>query len=176
MTTLEISQLLGDYGEFLGAIAIVVTLIYLAVQVRHSKELLERNEKLSLSQVYADRCAQRMVLSDAVIFNQSVAEAQVKFDAGGVETLDPTEKEQLAELYFSRQMYFDNLLCQQELGLLTFDDGMAGALARTIAASQRLERPYLTPRVQAWYKRNKDDSRLERILASNALPAMEHKP
>ncbi len=36
MSTLEISQLLGNYGEFVGAIAIVVTLIYLAVQIRQN--------------------------------------------------------------------------------------------------------------------------------------------
>jgi len=36
MSTLEFSQLLGNYGEFIGAIAIVVTLIYLAVQLRQN--------------------------------------------------------------------------------------------------------------------------------------------
>ena len=36
MSTLEISQLLGNYGEFVGAIAIVVTLIYLAVQLKQN--------------------------------------------------------------------------------------------------------------------------------------------
>ena len=34
MSTLEISQLLGNYGEFIGAIAVVSTLIYLSIQVR----------------------------------------------------------------------------------------------------------------------------------------------
>ena len=36
MSTLEFSQLLGNYGEFVGAIAIVVTLIYLAVQLKQN--------------------------------------------------------------------------------------------------------------------------------------------
>lgn len=39
MTIIE----LGALGEFLGAIAVVLTLIYLSVQVRHSRELLEAN-------------------------------------------------------------------------------------------------------------------------------------
>ena len=30
MSSLEISQLLGNYGEFIGAIAAVVTLVYLS--------------------------------------------------------------------------------------------------------------------------------------------------
>ncbi len=34
MTLLEISQVLGNLGEFVGAIAVVATLLYLAIQVR----------------------------------------------------------------------------------------------------------------------------------------------
>jgi hypothetical protein len=39
------AQLLGNYGEFVGAIAVVVTLVYLAVQVRHSRAATEANTK-----------------------------------------------------------------------------------------------------------------------------------
>ena len=38
-------------GELISAFAVLATLIYLAVQVRHSKELLERSEKIALSDV-----------------------------------------------------------------------------------------------------------------------------
>jgi hypothetical protein len=37
--------LLGNLGEFVGAIAVVVTLVYLAVQVRHSRAATEANTK-----------------------------------------------------------------------------------------------------------------------------------
>jgi hypothetical protein len=37
MSLLEITQLLGSVGEFVGAIAVVVTLGYLAVQIRHAR-------------------------------------------------------------------------------------------------------------------------------------------
>ena len=36
---------MGKFGEFLGAIAVVGTLVYLAVQVRQSKESLDTNTK-----------------------------------------------------------------------------------------------------------------------------------
>jgi hypothetical protein len=39
------AQLLGNFGEFFGAIAVVVTLGYLAVQVRHGREATEANTK-----------------------------------------------------------------------------------------------------------------------------------
>ena len=37
MSTLEFSQLLGNYGEFVGSIAVLVTLIILVVQVRTAR-------------------------------------------------------------------------------------------------------------------------------------------
>ena len=41
----EFAQLLGNYGEFIGAIAVVFTLGYLAVQVKHSRQSLDANTK-----------------------------------------------------------------------------------------------------------------------------------
>lgn len=40
------AQLLGNYGEFVGAIGVIATLIYLAVQVRQSSALLEHNNAM----------------------------------------------------------------------------------------------------------------------------------
>ncbi len=45
MSTLEFSQLLGNYGEFVGAIAIVVTLIYLAMQLRQNTRAIQSSER-----------------------------------------------------------------------------------------------------------------------------------
>lgn len=45
MDHLTFDQLLGSYREFVGAIASVVTLGYLAVQVRHSREATEANTR-----------------------------------------------------------------------------------------------------------------------------------
>ena len=36
MTLMETAQLLGNFGEFVGAIAVVVTLIYLTTQIRQN--------------------------------------------------------------------------------------------------------------------------------------------
>ena len=36
MTLMDTAQLLGNFGEFFGAIAVLVTLAYLTVQIRHS--------------------------------------------------------------------------------------------------------------------------------------------
>jgi hypothetical protein len=42
---METAQLLGNFGEFAGALAVVGTLVYLAVQVRQSKEALNANTR-----------------------------------------------------------------------------------------------------------------------------------
>ncbi len=45
MTLMESAQLLGNFGEFAGAIAVVGTLIYLAIQIRQSKKATEANTR-----------------------------------------------------------------------------------------------------------------------------------
>ena len=51
------AQMLGNYGEFVGAIAVVVTLVYLASQVRHNTRSLNEGRKLALAQTYQARAA-----------------------------------------------------------------------------------------------------------------------
>jgi hypothetical protein len=62
MDHLTFAQLLGNYGEFIGSIAVLITLVYLTVQVRQSKDLLEENRKLALSQVYQGRADVRTAI------------------------------------------------------------------------------------------------------------------
>ena len=47
MQLTEISQILGNFGEFVGAIAVVATLIYLSIQVRHSKQSIDQSNQLA---------------------------------------------------------------------------------------------------------------------------------
>ena len=51
---METIQMLGSLGEFVGAIAVVATLIYLTIQVRHSREAMEENSRLAQSAVLAN--------------------------------------------------------------------------------------------------------------------------
>lgn len=52
MDLMSTAQLLANFGEFVGAIAVVATLFYLAVQVRHSKEATEANTRSLQLQSY----------------------------------------------------------------------------------------------------------------------------
>lgn len=42
---------LGALGEFLGSIGVIITLVYLAIQVRHSKEAMDANTKSIKAQI-----------------------------------------------------------------------------------------------------------------------------
>jgi hypothetical protein len=63
---LEITQILGNIGEFVGALGVVATLIYLAVQVRHSAVLLESNNAAMAENTKLVRAAAIDRYSDAV--------------------------------------------------------------------------------------------------------------
>ena len=66
------AQLLGNYGEFVGAIAVVVTLAYLAVQIRQSNKLESAESIRTTTQNYASTILQ----IDTPIFRK----AMVDFD------------------------------------------------------------------------------------------------
>ena len=73
MSTLEISQLLGNYGEFVGSIAIVVTLIFLAVQVRHSWKAMDENSRLVRAAVFETTFAHFSLFRRHIIDSADVA-------------------------------------------------------------------------------------------------------
>lgn len=67
MDLMSTAQLLGNFGEFVGAIAVVGSLIYLAIQVKHAKSATERNSEIILAQNYQSRseAAQKAFISAA---------------------------------------------------------------------------------------------------------------
>ena len=50
MSLMETAQLLGNFGEFFGALVVVASVIYLAVQVKHSSQ----STKISAAQSFAE--------------------------------------------------------------------------------------------------------------------------
>jgi hypothetical protein len=59
-----IAQMLGNYGEFVGAIAVVVTLAYVAVQVRQSKQATIENTKAVRSSIFESLNQTELAFSD----------------------------------------------------------------------------------------------------------------
>jgi hypothetical protein len=136
MTIIE----LGALGELLGAIAVVLTLIYLSVQVRHSRELLEANRVAIEEGARFARVAAMDRHNDAVsrwrgrlIENEEVALIWHKAMEGG--DLDDVGQLRLQNLFVDWvNTYRSNFRHATMIG----DDGLARQAILTV--SEALER------------------------------------
>ena len=72
------AQLLGNYGEFVGAIAVVVTLIYLTAQIRQNNELLRSQSRQTL--VANDVTSLTANLEHTDVFAKLVSEEELSAD------------------------------------------------------------------------------------------------
>jgi len=115
---------LGALGEFLGAIGVIATLIYLAMQIRQNTRAMEESRRLALAQTYQMRAdaLQDMVVSAA---NSEVGAIIVKLtDAGyphNVEVLDQLTPEELGRFrlwQIAQQTHWDNMHFQYQQGFL----------------------------------------------------------
>jgi len=126
MDIVQVTEVMGNVGEFVGAFAVLATLLYLALQVKYGREQLERNEKIMLSQVYQSRAVLRLtVLNQQVHLSDTLAKSR-----GGERILLPGEKlpafdeldasEQVRVFGYYQQMAqtLDNSVYQHSLGLL----------------------------------------------------------
>ena len=103
---------LGAIAEFLGAIGVIVTLFYLASQLRRNSRALEA----ATNQAVADATQERLL---APAQNPELAAAYAKSRTG--EELSPTEETQLA--FFSRATFrgIQNAFFQHRQGLISDD-------------------------------------------------------
>ena len=119
------AQLLGNYGEFIGAIAVVATLFYLAIQVRHGKEATEANtrsveesRRVALVDSYVrrleamDRAQIQLALSD------QLSDIVRRTDTDGVDSLTETERLRLFRWEQARQCRIESQFYQWQHGLL----------------------------------------------------------
>ena len=132
-------EAIGAVGELLGSLAVLLTLIYLALQVRHSKELLEENRKIALSRVYWDRTQSRLQFGWETAAPGEIVEILLKLrDEDGkarpiderFSVLTPAEKAKLAANRQNILLHQDNNLYKNELGLV--DDEILEITTKTI--------------------------------------------
>ncbi len=109
MTLMEISQVLGNVGEFVGAIAVVATLLYLAVQVRDAG----RSSKFSA--VQANR-ATRIAWFSSLRDSSHLLATHAKLLAG--EALETEDELRLLYHYAAEWGILYSEWVQYELGLM----------------------------------------------------------
>jgi len=129
------AQLLGNYGEFVGAIAVVVTLAYLAVQVKQSRLSLDANTKAMRGQVVSEVMHSAIAYLQMFTQRDDVSELYVRFHAD--EALDSTQltvmDATISAMFIARQHEF----FQWKQGLL--DEKVFKALRHVILTTLACE-------------------------------------
>lgn len=164
MDLLQISELLGNFGEFIGAILVVITLVYLAVQVRYSKMLLEENRKIALGQVSQTNTAFRLDLQRYIAqphvaqLRAKVEQGEQKYHDGQLENyraLSPVEKLQWKGIAAQYAIMTDEGIYQSSLGLADDQDRrIAEQQARSSMPYWQKFDNYVPTRLMQWYERN----------------------
>jgi hypothetical protein len=107
------AQLLGNYGELVGAVAVVATLAYLAIQIRQNTKVARAGTRQTLAD------AMQRLGSD-VVENDDIA--RIITDGMAGEKLERHEVFRLQCRCFRDLRFFDNALYQCKEGLLTNEE------------------------------------------------------
>lgn len=136
MDLMETTQLLGNIGEFVGAIAVVVTLAYLAVQVRHSRAATEANTKHLQSAALRDMTARMESRALLIASNSEFAGRLFRFRVDS-ESLTDLDRFQLGWYLASWITDFEEAYRQYSLGTIP----EAALNSRTANMAELLQSP-----------------------------------
>jgi hypothetical protein len=115
---------LGALGEFVGAIGVIATLVYLAVQVRQNTRSLEVAQRLALSQTYQMRAdaLQGMVVDAASSCIGAIivklTQAGYPEDISSLDSLTAEERGRFRLWQIAQQTHWDNMHFQYQQGFL----------------------------------------------------------
>ena len=121
MTIIE----LGAFGEFVGAIAVVVTLVYLAMQIRQNTRAMAEAERLALAQTYQMRAdaLQNMLVQAAE--SEHIGPILTKLssvgypeDVSSLDHLSTSERGRFRQWQIAQQTHWDNMFYQYQQGFL----------------------------------------------------------
>ncbi len=121
MTLME----LGAVGEFLGAIGVIVTLAYLAVQIRQNTRAMEENKRLALAQTYQMRADALQNMTVVAADGENIGPIIVKLTELGypenVESLNELTAEERGRFklwQIAQVTHWDNMFYQYQQGFL----------------------------------------------------------
>jgi len=154
-------EAIGALGEVVGALAVILTLLYLAVQIRHSKKLLEENQRIAVSQTFQTRAAMRMDSfrfgldpQDADVLSRTVAPT-AKERISNFERLSPSEQVQMRSYYSMNLQALDNTLYQGSLGLIEESQlQIARNSIQDFYPTWIASNANIPPRIEEWYAEN----------------------
>ena len=121
MTLME----LGALGEFVGAIAVVVTLGYLAVQIRQNTRAMQESRRLALAQTYQMRADALQEMLVRASESTHIAPIITKLtslgypeDIRSLDQLTPIERGRFRLWQIAQESHWDNMFYQYQQGFL----------------------------------------------------------
>lgn len=121
MTLME----LGALGEFLGAIGVIASLVYLSIQIRQNTRSMTDGRKAALAQTYQMRAdALQAMLVEAADSNHlgpiivKLTELGYPEDVTALESLTNLERGRFRMWQIAQQTHWDNMFYQYQQGFL----------------------------------------------------------
>ena len=109
---------LGALGEFLGSIAVIATLIYLAIQIRQNTSSLDSGQRLAQAQAYQSRAMMMMNHYDNILLSPDAPAILQKVEEQGVESLSADERIRYMQVVMVRYTHLDNAHFQHQQGFI----------------------------------------------------------
>jgi len=116
---------LGSLGEVISAFAVVVTLWYLAVQIRQNTHAMEEGKRLALAQTYQMRADALQSMLVHAADSQYIGPLITKLtqlgypeDVSALEQLTPDERGRFRQWQIAQQTHWDNMYFQYQQGYL----------------------------------------------------------
>ncbi len=121
MTLME----LGALGEFVGAIAVVVTLVYLSIQIRQNTRSMQESRRLALAQTYQMRADALQEMLVQAADSEHIGPIISKLtglgypeDVAALDQLTPIERGRFRLWQIAQQTHWDNMYYQYQQGFL----------------------------------------------------------
>jgi hypothetical protein len=116
---------LGSIGEVISALAVVVTLWYLAVQIRQNTHAMEEGRRLALAQTYQVRADALQSMLVQAADSQYIGPLITKLtqlgypeDVSALDRLSPDERGRFRQWQIAQQTHWDNMYFQYQQGYL----------------------------------------------------------
>jgi hypothetical protein len=116
---------LGSLGEMVSAAAVVVTLWYLAVQIRQNTHAMEEGKRLALAQTYQMRADALQTMLVHAADSQYIGPLITKLtqqgypeDVSALDRLTPDERGRFRQWQIAQQTHWDNMFFQYQQGYL----------------------------------------------------------
>jgi hypothetical protein len=131
---------LGAIGELVGAIAVVVTLVYLAIQIRQNTHSMEESRRLALAQTYQMRADALQEMLVRAAESQYIGPLITKLTQLGypesveaLAALTPEERGRFRQWQIAQHTHWDNMHFQYQQGFLDreyYEDAFRERVAR----------------------------------------------